>query len=238
MNRSLPGPRLLPMTIFAMAALLGVKCAGLIGAASAESQAAPAPARHDPSSRPLPQGEGELLASRTKDTPSPCGRGPGGGDERHGGGDEAHAAKCPSPSAPSAPPLPAVTSSAHQADLNARDTALRERQSVLVAAEQKLEQRVAELKALQAKLESLQSQWTAQQDQHWEGLVQLYEKMKPRDAARILEGMDVPVVVSLIDRMKQVRAAPILAAMQPERARDITAELAARHGQPPTPQPN
>ncbi|MGH8326775.1 MAG: MotE family protein [Steroidobacteraceae bacterium] len=113
-----------------------------------------------------------------------------------------------------------------RAKLAAEEAALRARQSVVAAAEQKLDQRVAELKALQATLEKEQAARLQQQDQHWQNLVKLYARMKPRDAARILDGMDTKVVVALIARMKEIRAAPILAAMSPVRARDVTAVLA------------
>lgn len=113
-----------------------------------------------------------------------------------------------------------------RAKLAAEEAALRARQSVVAAAEQKLDQRVAELKALQATLEKEQAAREQQQDQHWQSLVKLYARMKPRDAARILDGMDTKVVVALIARMKEIRAAPILAAMRPDRARDVTAALA------------
>ncbi len=50
--------------------------------------------------------------------------------------------------------------------------------------------------------------------------------MKPRDAAAIFNDLDQPVLLQVIDRMKEAKAAPILAAMQPDKARDLTAKLA------------
>ena len=48
--------------------------------------------------------------------------------------------------------------------------------------------------------------------------------MKPRDAAAIFNDLDMPVLLQVLDRMKEAKAAPILAAMQPDRAREATTE--------------
>ena len=50
--------------------------------------------------------------------------------------------------------------------------------------------------------------------------------MKPRDAAVIFNDLDLPVLLPVLDRMKEAKAAPVLAAMHPERARQVTSELA------------
>lgn len=87
-------------------------------------------------------------------------------------------------------------------ELDARETALRRRESLLAAAQQKLTERAEEMRALQSRLESLNRERRKLGDQSWQGLVKLYETMKPREAAAIL------------------------AAMDPDRARQVTQELA------------
>ena len=57
--------------------------------------------------------------------------------------------------------------------------------------------------------------------------------MRPRDAAAIFDELEMPVLVRLMDRMREAKAAPVLGAMRPERARLLTAEL-ARHRARPT----
>ena len=111
-------------------------------------------------------------------------------------------------------------------ELEARDAALSARESLLTAAEQKLAARVAELQALQKKLEALDAARKEREDASWNGLVKLYEAMKPRDAATIFNDLDMPVLLQVVDRMKEAKAAPVLAAMQPDKARDLTAKLA------------
>ena len=57
--------------------------------------------------------------------------------------------------------------------------------------------------------------------------MKLYESMKPRDAATIFNDLDMRCCSPVVDRMKDGKAAPVLAAMQPERAREVTDRLAA-----------
>jgi flagellar motility protein MotE (MotC chaperone) len=210
-------PRVLPVTILALAALLGMKTVGLVRAV--------APA---------------LAAS------APGGTAPGStasGGTASGGalGDSAPAA-IGAPAAiraaaePSARPAPAI-SPAEQAlltdlrrrsrALDARARALDARDSLLAAAERRLDQRVAELKALQGKLEALDAARRQRSNDAWDGLVKLYQTMKPRQAATIFDKLSMPVLLAVVDRMDARHAAAILAAMQPERAREVTDRLAA-----------
>ena len=80
--------------------------------------------------------------------------------------------------------------------------------------------------ALQKKLEALEAARKERDDANWNGLVRLYESMKPRDAATIFNDLEMPVLLQVLDRMNERKAAPVLAAMQPERARQVTAQLA------------
>jgi flagellar motility protein MotE (MotC chaperone) len=112
-------------------------------------------------------------------------------------------------------------------ELDARARTLETRESVLAAAEQKLGARVTELQTLQRSLETLEAARQQRDDANWQGLVKLYEAMKPRDAAAIFNDLDQPVLLQVVDRMKEAKAAPILAAMQPDKARAVTAQLAA-----------
>jgi flagellar motility protein MotE (MotC chaperone) len=111
-------------------------------------------------------------------------------------------------------------------ELDARDAALAARESLLAATEQKLAARVSELQALQKKLETLDTVRREREDASWQGLVKLYETMKPREAATIFNDLEMPVLLQVVDRMKEAKAAPVLAAMQPDKARDLTAKIA------------
>jgi flagellar motility protein MotE (MotC chaperone) len=44
----------------------------------------------------------------------------------------------------------------------------------------------------------------------------------------IFNGLDKPVLLEILNRMKPAKAAPVIALMEPENARQVTADLAAR----------
>jgi flagellar motility protein MotE (MotC chaperone) len=122
---------------------------------------------------------------------------------------------------------------ARRAQLEAREQALSVRESVLVATEQRLARRVEELGALQQRLEALDRAAREREDSGWRGLVRIYETMRPRDAARIFNELEMVTLVEVVDRMKERSAAPILAGMEPEKAKALTAELARRRATGP-----
>jgi flagellar motility protein MotE (MotC chaperone) len=111
-------------------------------------------------------------------------------------------------------------------ELETREATLSARESMVAAAETKLSERVEELQSLQKKLESLDASHRQQEDVAWQGLVKVYETMKPRDAAAIFNELGMQVLLSVVDRMKEAKTAAILAAMLPEKARDVTMQLA------------
>jgi flagellar motility protein MotE (MotC chaperone) len=115
---------------------------------------------------------------------------------------------------------------ARRAELEAREQAAAARELVVAAAERRLIGRVEELTAMQARLEALERERAAREDAGMRGLVKLYEGMRPRDAAVIFDDLDMPVLVRIVDRMREAKAAPVLGAMRPDRARLLTAELA------------
>ena len=59
----------------------------------------------------------------------------------------------------------------------------------MTAAEQKLAARMAELQTLQKKLEGLDAAQKQKAEAGWQGLVKLYETMKPKDAATIFNDL-------------------------------------------------
>ena len=121
-------------------------------------------------------------------------------------------------------------------ELEAREAALASRDAVLSATEKRLNARVEELRNLQSKLEVLEQARQAREMQNWQGLVKLYEAMKPRDAAAIFNDLDKPVLLAVLDRMKDGKAAAVLAAMASDRARQATADLARQRTQNNIPQ--
>jgi flagellar motility protein MotE (MotC chaperone) len=108
----------------------------------------------------------------------------------------------------------------------ANDLAMREQ--LLKAAEGKVEDRVGELKTVQTSIKGLLKQYDQEQENKLKSLVKVYETMKPKDAARIFEELDMDVLLDVVERMKEAKLSPILAAMASDKAKTVTIELAQR----------
>ncbi len=111
-------------------------------------------------------------------------------------------------------------------ELDTRENALKAREQLLAAAEERLTERVEQLSKLQKQLETMNKLWQDRNQSNWQSLVKVYEKMRPRDAATIFNDLEDTILMQVLDRMKEDRAAAILGLMQPERARAATAHLA------------
>ncbi|WP_298724579.1 hypothetical protein [uncultured Ferrovibrio sp.] len=118
-----------------------------------------------------------------------------------------------------------------QLEQRAREIDLRE--SLLAAAEKRLDDRIAELKKLEASIKQIVQQYDQQEEKNLQGLVKVYENMKPKDAARIFESLEPNVLLGVAERMKEAKLAAVLADMSPQAAQDITVRLATRKQIPP-----
>jgi len=112
-------------------------------------------------------------------------------------------------------------------EIDARARELDSRVALLAAAESRIDRKIQDFKALQATIESLITTYDEQQDTKLLSLVKIYENMKPKDAARIFEELEMEVLLQVAERMKERSLAPIMAKMNPQRARDVTVELNA-----------
>ncbi len=117
-------------------------------------------------------------------------------------------------------------------NLEDRAQTLDRREQMLQAAERRLDDKVLELAALKETIEDLLTQYDDQQDRQVERLVNIYESMKAKDAARIFEDLEMPVLLRVVDRMSERRTAPILAEMASDKAQALTLELAERQDLP------
>lgn len=99
------------------------------------------------------------------------------------------------------------------------------REQVLKATENKIDKKVAELKTLQTQLEGLMKQYEQKENSKILSLVKIYETMKPKDAAKIFNELDMPVLLKLVSNMKEVKVAPVIASMDPAKARELSIEL-------------
>lgn len=117
---------------------------------------------------------------------------------------------------------------ARRAEIERRQADVARREVVLKAAEERIEAKIQELKKLQASVEQAIRRYDEQEEQRRKSLVKIYETMKPQEAARIFEQMDLTTLVEMVERMSERKVAPVLAAMNPVRAKQVTTELSKR----------
>jgi len=110
--------------------------------------------------------------------------------------------------------------------LDDREREIEQREGLLQAAEVRINEKVIELRALQATIEQLIKTYDDQQEAKIGSLVKIYENMKPKDAARIFEELDMDTLLLVAERMKERKLAPLMAQMNPEKAKEMTVELA------------
>lgn len=125
--------------------------------------------------------------------------------------------------------------SKRRADLESKERELTTREALLRAAEQELDRKYQELSQLRGQIEGLLQQQSEEEIARIRSLVKIYETMKPKDAARIFDTLDLDILASVTSEMSERRLSPILAAMNPERARTVTTILAEQKQLPTLP---
>lgn len=99
---------------------------------------------------------------------------------------------------------------------------LAKRQAEIDLASEKLKLEQARLDELKGALEGLLAKAEAAQTDDVRRLVALYSNMKPKDAAAIMNDLDIEVSVMVLGTMNERTAAPVLAGLNPVRARAIS----------------
>ncbi len=120
-------------------------------------------------------------------------------------------------------------------ELDTRDKDVMRREALIKAAEQELDQKFQELTALRKQIEGLLNKQNEEETARIQSLVKIYEGMKPSDAARIFNTLDLDILIDVIGRMSERKSSPIIAAMDAERARAITIMLAEQKKLPSLP---
>lgn len=239
--------RLLPIAIFALILLLGAKVVdvwngvGTLSVTQVRAQEQPAAASSQP--RVASAAPDAATANRTSATPSqkaPPALVTAPAPATAGAPTQTAALSSPRDSEKAAgfPDDPTLYSQAdidvlqkladRHAELEKWASDLAMREQLLKATENRLNSRLTELKGVQASLKSLLHQYNTDQEKKLGSLVKIYQDMKPKDAARIFEELDLDILLDVVERMKEAKVAPILAAMNPDKAKTITAELAQR----------
>ena len=113
-----------------------------------------------------------------------------------------------------------------QLDARSRDLDMRE--NLLKAAEKRVEAKVTELKDVESRVKTEMGDRDQAEEKRFKSIISMYENMKPKDAARIFDRLDMKILVEVSTHMNPRTMSEILANMAPEAAERLTVELANR----------
>jgi flagellar motility protein MotE (MotC chaperone) len=209
------GPRLgLPLMALGLAALLPGRLAGLAElwpAQAAPTVAASAlPSAPLPPLRPVSLRDGVVAVPRVSDTlagparPSPL------GEDRPGEG------------------RLLLEVGRRQAEVEQRERAVELREARVRAAEGLARNQIADLSRLREEMERLVVREGSAAEADIDALVALYVNMRPQQAAKVLDKLEAPRAATILLKIPERQAGPILANMEPLSALAVTQEIAGR----------
>jgi len=252
MTRLLRDVRIVPIVLIAVSALFVLKAAGLILNGSyvlngdpgdiTGSVAQPVPAATPPAPADVPAPRPRSWAQQMFNYPETTGS-VGEAKQETESKDKATAkAKAqnppPTPDGTQIPVEGRILSPAERAvlerlgerraELDARAKELEMREAVMLAAEKRLESRIAHLKQLEAQVNEAARIKDEDEANRVKNIITMYENMKPKDAARVFDRLDLRILVEVASQINPRRMSDILASMSSEAAERLTVELASR----------
>lgn len=117
---------------------------------------------------------------------------------------------------------------ARRQELDTRARELDIRESLIQNAEKRMDARLDELKQVEERIKVETQQKDDAEAVRLKGLVTMYENMKPRDAAKIFNGLDSTVLLEVVSSINPRTMAEILAQMSPDVAQRLTVELVSK----------
>lgn len=119
---------------------------------------------------------------------------------------------------------------ARRQEIEARAREVDIRESLLKAAEKRMEERVEELKAVESRISTASSQKSESEAGRFKSIVTMYEGMKPKDAAKVFDRLEMSVLIEIASQIAPRKMSDILGQMSAEAAERLTVELARRAG--------
>lgn len=119
-------------------------------------------------------------------------------------------------------------------DLKLREREFEDRKKALSIAEGAIDTRLAALQSAEDALKSTLAMADVASEEDLEKLTNVYEKMKPKQAAALFEEMDPEFAAGFLSRMRPDAAASIMAGLSPMAAYTISVVLAGRNASVPT----
>ncbi len=117
---------------------------------------------------------------------------------------------------------------ARRQEIEARQREIDIRESLLKSAEKRIENKVEEMKAVETRISATQAEQKAAEAQRMKGLVTMYEGMKPKDAARVFDRLEMGVLIEIASAIAPRKMSDIMGLMSPEAAERLTVEMARR----------
>lgn len=112
--------------------------------------------------------------------------------------------------------------------LEKREKELELRESLIGSAEKRIDEKLVQLNNLEKKIIALISDYDDKQKERILKLVKIYSEMPPERAAVFFEKLNMDILLSLIQTMKETKVAPILANMNPDIVKKMTELLTER----------
>jgi flagellar motility protein MotE (MotC chaperone) len=113
-------------------------------------------------------------------------------------------------------------------ELDQRATDIDTQAALLDATEKRVNERIAELKRVEAAVGALLAKADNSENEKTAAMVNVYSKMKAKQAAAIFNDLDDDVLVEVAANMKQANLSEIMGAMDVEKARKLTKMLMLR----------
>jgi flagellar motility protein MotE (MotC chaperone) len=113
-------------------------------------------------------------------------------------------------------------------ELEARSREIDIRESLLKEAEKRIQTKVDEMKTAEAKAAAENAQKADAENAKFKGIVTMYESMKPKDAAKVFDRLEMPVLIQIASQIAPRKMSDILGLMQTDAAERLTVELARR----------
>lgn len=109
--------------------------------------------------------------------------------------------------------------------LDLRSSEIDKKAVQLKVSELEIEKRLKQLQEYEQKLKLLVQEYNEKEKAKIASLVKVYANMKPKEAARIFETLDLEVTVALLKEMKPTSSSAILAQITPTKAKAITDKI-------------
>lgn len=118
--------------------------------------------------------------------------------------------------------------SVRKKELEDREKSISLKENSLSVIESNISVKIKELQSLQVQLNDILKQYEQKEDEKIRSLVKVYENMKPNEAAKIFDQLQMSILLEVAVRMKEAKLAQIIAKMDTYKAKELTVELANR----------